>query len=46
MTVKSLYMNNFTFSFQNLTCILDANQSHPTSNDPISVRYWMKRNGG
>ena len=29
MTVKSLYMNNFTFSFQNLTCILDAKSVAP-----------------
>jgi len=29
MTVKSLYMNNFTFSLQNLTCILDAKSVAP-----------------
>ena len=29
MTAKSLYMNNFTFSLQNLTCILDAKSVAP-----------------
>ncbi len=29
MTSKSLYMNNFTFSIQNLTCVLDAKSVAP-----------------